>query len=39
MGGAFSRYRGEERCIQGIETTWKWKDYMKMDLVEVGWGP
>jgi len=48
MGGAFSTYGGEERCVQ--ELVWKperkrplgrpkrrWEDNIKMDLQEVGW--
>jgi len=45
MGGACSRYEGEEKCVQelsgetrGEETTWK-EDNIKMDLQEVGCGP
>jgi hypothetical protein len=49
MGGAFSTYRGEERCIQGFvgrpegnsalgRSRRRWKDNIRMGLQEVGWG-
>ena len=49
MGGAWSTYGGEERCMQGIGgETWgkeplgrprhRWEDNIKMDLQEVGCG-
>ena len=48
MSGACSAYGGEERRIQGFggetwekETTWetlRWKDNIKMDFQEVGYG-
>jgi hypothetical protein len=49
MDGTYSAYRGEEGCIEsfGGETRVKetflrlwhrWKDNIKVDLQEVGWG-
>jgi hypothetical protein len=49
MGGACSTCGGEERCIRGLGGKSKgtilvgisrprWKDNIKMDLQEVGWG-
>ena len=49
MGGACNMCQGEERCVQdlvgkpegerplGIPSC-RWKDNIKMDLQEVGWG-
>jgi len=50
MGGSYSLYRREERCIQGIGEELKgnrplgrimrtWEDNIKIDLQEVGWAP